>query len=82
MVDPIAINACFASYYNTLCSSRETYSGEELDSLLNQIAFPTLDPSAHKHLDSPITLEEVKQALRALQSGKTPGVDGLPPGLL
>lgn len=74
----MAINACFALYYSSLYSSKADYSGEELDSFLGQLTFPTLSEEAQNHLDSTIILEEVQQALGELQAGNTPDVDGLP----
>lgn len=79
VTDPVAINACSASYYSSLYSSKVDYTGEELDSFLGQFTFPTLSKEARNHLDSTIILEEVQQTLSELQAGKTPVVDGLPP---
>lgn len=70
VVNPLAINARFVSYYSALYSSRVTYSTEELGIYLDQITFPTLPVSARDRLDSPITLKEVQQALGALQAGR------------
>lgn len=79
MIDPVAINALFASYYSALYSSKADYSGEELDFFLGQITFLTLADEARKRLDSSIILGEVLQGLCELQVGKTPGVNSLPP---
>lgn len=75
----MTINVRFASCYRALYWSKVAYSGEELDSFLGQITFPTLTDEARTHLISTITLKEVQQTLCELQAGKTPGVDGLPP---
>lgn len=67
VLDPVAINACFASYYSALYSSKAANSGgEELDSFLGQMTFAIVANAAPEHLDSPITLEEVQQALSTL----------------
>lgn len=65
--DLLAINAHFASYYSALYSSKAANSGgEELDSFLGQMTFAIVANAAPEHLDSPITLEEVQQALSTL----------------
>lgn len=46
VIDPAGINACFASYYSKLCSSRTRYSQEEPHNFLDQVTFPVLTPSA------------------------------------
>lgn len=53
------------------------YSSRELWEFLNEV-FPALTLSARDSLDGPITLEEVRQALGSLQTGKTLGPDRLP----
>lgn len=78
VIDLMAINARFASYYSALYSSKVDYSREELD-FFDQIAFPTLTAMAHERLNSTIILEEVQPALGKLQAGKTAGVDVIPP---
>ncbi|KAM9316655.1 proto-oncogene tyrosine-protein kinase ROS [Gastrophryne carolinensis] len=68
----------FLEYYSALYSSRVNYGMEELESYLDQIKFPELAPEDREALDSPITIDEVRNAMRALPGRKAPGPDGLP----
>ncbi|KAJ4926953.1 hypothetical protein JOQ06_014695 [Pogonophryne albipinna] len=40
---------------------------------------PTVSEETNKELDGPLTEEELCEALRSMQRGKAPGIDGLPP---
>lgn len=39
---------------------------------------PTLDSHSKDQLEEQITLEEIKMAIKSMQSGKYPGPDGFP----
>lgn len=67
-----------ASYYTELYSSRVDYSMEDLHIYLSDVDFPVLTETYGDQLDSPITLQEVHQAISSLQAGKTPGPDRFP----
>ena len=43
---------------------------------------PSLSQQERELLDAPITLQELKAALDAMNKGKSPGFDGIPPELL
>jgi len=49
-----------------------------IDTLLNNIELPKLNQDNQRDLDSPFTSKEIKNALSALQSNKSPGEDGFP----
>lgn len=78
ITSPEDINDRFSQFYQEVYSSRNRYSSADLQDYLDGIAFPTLAKEYRKNLEADITLEEVQAAIVGLQSGKTPGVDGLP----
>lgn len=79
VTDPVNINLCFADFYAALYSSRAQYSFVELFDFLDGVTLLVLTTAARDSLEAPITLGEVQQALGSMQTGKIPGVDGLPP---
>lgn len=48
------------------------------DTFLDQLQFKTLTEEVQVDLDKDITMEELLQAIKSINSGKTPGPDGLP----
>lgn len=50
-----------------------------MQQFLNQLRLPQLSRTDSADLDKPITLEEGGDATRAMQRGKSPGIDGIPP---
>lgn len=48
------------------------------DTFLNQLQFKTLTEEVKESLDKDITIEELLQAIKSLNLGKTSGPDGLP----
>lgn len=55
-----------------------TYTAKALTSYLEDIDIPVLTSTYRNKLDRPITVEEIFNVLKTLQSGKTPGPDGIP----
>ena len=49
---------------------------------LEELTIPSVPPEVADDLDSPLTLDEVMQSTRSMQSGKAPGPDGFPPEFL
>ena len=48
-----------------------------MDNFLNDLEFPTIDLGlAIIDLERPLRVDEVKEAIRSMQSGKAPGSDG------
>lgn len=76
--DPRQILGEFHTFYRALYTSRFAKSAEDLNAFLDGLSFTTLSEEQVEFLDSPITLEEVGEAVAALQNNKSPGVDGLP----
>lgn len=56
-----SINARFLQYYRSLYSTRVAYTPLDLNSYLDQIDFPKLEPDISSGLDLDITLEEVQE---------------------
>lgn len=79
--DPIAINNTFKSFYTNLYSSQSTLDKKLCKTFLNNLQLPTLDDSDRASLEKSITLDELHEAARSLQRGKSPGMDGIPPEL-
>ena len=52
---------------------------EMLNTFLGESANPTLDDDDISALDKPITILEIKEALKQLNSDSAPGCDGLTP---
>lgn len=76
--DSDEINDSFASFYRNLYGSKVTYTRDELTDYLEPIDFPVLTVKYRDNLDAPITTDELLKALKSLQSGKSPGPDGIP----
>lgn len=74
--DPGGINACFASFYSNLYSSRAGYTQTDLQAFLEDIQLPTVTEEARQRVDAPLTLKEIQQAIGFIQAGKTLGDDG------
>lgn len=73
---PELISARFLQFYRELYSSKVAYDTIKLTHYLDQIPFPTLDLNRQCELD--ISLEEIQEAMGGMQSGKAPGLDGIP----
>uniref|UniRef100_A0A803JZM0 Reverse transcriptase domain-containing protein n=1 Tax=Xenopus tropicalis TaxID=8364 RepID=A0A803JZM0_XENTR len=71
----------FATYFKTLYTTRATYNEAELQQHLSNIPIPALTATQRSTLDSPITKQELQQAINGLAPGKTPRPDGLPADL-
>lgn len=49
------------------------------DTFLNQLHLPQLPRTDSSDIDRPILLEKLQKAAKAMQKGKLPGTDGIPP---
>lgn len=74
--DPAAINNAFTDYYSDLYSSEISPLDWEGPNPLDLLTYPQIDLTVAANLGAPITLSEVKEAIKALQSNKSPGPDG------
>lgn len=65
-------------FYKLLYSSDFSHAPPDLLSFFDKIDTPTLDQSVAEELERPITDSELAEAVKSLQSGKSPGPDGFP----
>lgn len=49
-----------------------------MNKFLQNLSNPVIDTNTAKQLDCPLSLEEVSNAIKAMQSNKAPGPDGFP----
>ncbi|KAI5628117.1 hypothetical protein C0J50_8261, partial [Silurus asotus] len=78
VTDPMEINAVFKSYYSALYKSECLTDSKRLGDFLQGVDFPVVDTVSVKDLDSPLSLDEVRASIKAMQSNKAPGPDGFP----
>lgn len=77
-MDPVEINNSFRDFYKLLYESENNGNKEAQTTFLDQLQFRTVSDGEKKKLDSPITAEELCEAMGNMNSGKAPGPDGLP----
>lgn len=70
--DPKVINSTFAEFYTSLYTSDHPHSP---NSTLDKIDFPQIAGDKAEMLGAPVTTAEVQEAIKLLQSGKSPGPD-------
>lgn len=75
---PEDINAESMKFFREVYTSRAQFTPLELQEYLDAIPFPSLSEEHRNLLEGDFSLEEVQTAIGSLQSGKTPGADGLP----
>lgn len=73
------INERFREFYSDIYSSKTTATLENFDNFFNSLSLPQLDASSKDHLDLPITVLEIQEAIKAFPGGKAPGPDGYGP---
>uniref|UniRef100_A0A3B5R0Z3 Reverse transcriptase domain-containing protein n=1 Tax=Xiphophorus maculatus TaxID=8083 RepID=A0A3B5R0Z3_XIPMA len=76
--DPSEINENFREFYKNLYKSEYSGNKDTQAAFLNQLKFKTLLEEEKTTLDSPLTIEDLSEAIDSMNSGKTPGPDGLP----
>lgn len=74
--DPDEINQTLSKHYSTLYTSESPLDMDLTTTPLNQLSFPTIPNDLADDLGKPITVSEVQEAIKSLQSGKSPGPDG------
>ena len=72
------INTCFNNFYKSLYQSESTADQSLVNSFLNTLPTPSINQDIKSRLDEPLSLDEVTQAIRSMQSNKSPGPDGFP----
>lgn len=77
--DPLMVKKVFFEYYSNLYKSQQQQlEVREIENFLEGVSLPHLSESERASLDSPITFEEVQQAVLDMPNQKAPGPDGLP----
>lgn len=76
--DPQEINDAVHNLYASLYFTEQEPTSDDLCKFLGNLPIPKVAVDVAEILDSPITLEEVTDAIAAMQSGKSPGPDGYP----
>lgn len=76
--DPDAIAESFAQYYAELYTPVKKSTVEQIHRFLDDIPPQRFTDTARDSLDSPLTTEELVEALISLNSGKSPGPNGYP----
>lgn len=77
--DPKQINGIFQTFYSELYKSEVSLDKNQCDNFLSRLHLPQLSSTGSTDLDKQILLEEVWEAAKAMQRGKSPGIDGIPP---
>lgn len=77
--EPKRINETFQTFYSNLYKSEVQLDKNRCDAFLGQLDLPQLAVTDSTHLDDPISLEELKDAVGNMQRNKSPGLDGIPP---
>ena len=76
ITDPKLINDRFLEFFSQLYTSKSNPTDSDLDHFFNTLNIPTLNEAAKLELDSDLTLEEIKTAIRSFPNGKACGPDG------
>eukprot|EP00079_Xenopus_tropicalis_P032749 XP_017946520.1 PREDICTED: UDP-Gal:betaGlcNAc beta 1,4- galactosyltransferase, polypeptide 1, gene 1 isoform X1 [Xenopus tropicalis] len=74
--NPERITQEFATYYHTLYQKHKDPNPTLLQQFLNQANLPPLTPQQKTLMSEPISIEEIKVAIKQLKVNKSPGPDG------
>lgn len=77
--EPSQVNATLRSCHAELYRSEVSHNQDACDNFLSKILLPKLSEEDSLKLDTPITLDELKEAASDMCNGKSPGLDGIPP---
>lgn len=69
----------FKKFYCNLYALEVQLDVERCASFLHSLALPKLDEQDIADLENPMSVEELKSAVKSLNKGKSPGLNGLPP---
>lgn len=74
------INKVFQQYYEKLYTSiTHTKSVQnEIVDFISNVEVPSLQPDQVVEMESPISVNEIKEVISSMKNGKSPGADGLP----
>ena len=76
LTDPRDINNHFRDHFEKLYTSKQDATDDEIESFLLSVGLPKINESARSELDSAVTINEIKEAINSLSSGKAAGPDG------
>ena len=79
--DPVRINSTLQLFYKSLYTSEVPHDDKVCSEFLQPLQLPKLPPEAVCSLEAPIHLEELRLAIKAMNRGRSPGLDGIPPEL-
>ena len=82
VTDPVEINSSLQTHYTGLLASEIPFDIDSSSLFFEGLDIPSLSQQERDLIDAPITLQELKAALNAMNKGKSPGNDGIPPELL
>lgn len=78
-IDHSEINSCFHKFYTKLYDSESLGDHTLFDSFFfRKIKVPKIDTKTASELDQPFSVEELTNAIKLMQTGKSPGPDGFP----
>lgn len=69
---------CCGENFEDVYASKVSPTDMNLATLLDQCPLPALSTGGRKKLNSPITLEELTEAVASMANSKSPGTDGVP----
>lgn len=72
------INHEFKLFYLQLYSSEATFTKNDLVSFFDGLNLPKLSEQQRNLLDSPFNINELYEAIKCMNHGKSPGLDGIP----
>uniref|UniRef100_A0A3Q2ZER1 Reverse transcriptase domain-containing protein n=1 Tax=Kryptolebias marmoratus TaxID=37003 RepID=A0A3Q2ZER1_KRYMA len=72
------VNCVFRDFYKTLYTPQICPTDEDINLFLERIILPKLNSSQSSELDSPLTLDELREAIKNMPNNKSPGPDGFP----
>ena len=75
------INNIFKGLYTNLYKTETDFDESVCREYLDKLELPRITQMDKDSLEAPLSLEELHEALKSLQKGKSPGLDGLPPEL-
>ncbi len=75
------INDIFKGFYTNLYKAETDFDEPICKHYLDKLELPRISQMDKEFLEAPLSLEELHVSLKSLQKGKSPGLNGLPPGL-
>lgn len=77
-IDQQEINNVFKDYYCKLYTSNNSSNLNAMQDFFKDLRIPSLSPDQVSNLDKPFTQREITEAIKWLQTRKSPGPDGRP----